>query len=106
MNSADQDIDGTIEQALFKPLTLDVDLYQNFLDETELSEDQKREILQAVWIVLVGFIDLGFKIAPQNTCGQVGDSGDDGVVALSGVVRYLSNPVTEAFTAANQMPTA
>lgn len=55
-------------------VTVDYERYQHLLDEEELTEDQKREFLQAIWNVVVNFIDLGFAVHPVNqaqmACGK------------------------------------
>lgn len=45
-------------------LTLDVSLYEDYLENSDLTDEQKREFLQALWIIMVGFVDLGFGIHP------------------------------------------
>ena len=55
-------------------ITVDYEKYSPLLNDPDLTEDQKREFLQAVWNVVVGFVDLGFGVHPvqqaQNTCGK------------------------------------
>lgn len=48
-------------------LMLDVSLYEEFLADRDLTEDQKRALLEALWTIIVGFVDLGFTIEPANT---------------------------------------
>lgn len=45
-------------------LTLDVALYEQYLAESGLTEEQKREFLETLWTIIVGFVDLGFGIHP------------------------------------------
>lgn len=45
-------------------LTLDVDYYQAFLDDTELPDHKKQELIEALWSIVIGFVDLGFGIHP------------------------------------------
>jgi len=52
-------------------LTLDVALYEHMLADSDLTEDQKREFLETLWSIIVGFVDLGFGIDPVGlACGQ------------------------------------
>ncbi|MBL4839072.1 MAG: hypothetical protein JKY34_16005 [Kordiimonadaceae bacterium] len=55
-------------------ITVDYEKYSPLLNDPDLTEDQKREFLQAVWNVVVGFVDLGFGVHPiqqvQNSCGE------------------------------------
>ena len=82
-------------------LTLDVALYQQYLDDADLSEAEKREFLETLWSVIVGFVDLGFGVHPlqqaapdlcdDELCGQVAEMAMPG----SPVVLDLSNPLPE-----------
>lgn len=55
-----------------KALTLDTELYQRYLDTTDMTDDQTREFVEALWTIIVSFVDLGFSVAPaENSCGQL-----------------------------------
>ncbi|NWH08518.1 MAG: hypothetical protein HXY22_07760 [Alphaproteobacteria bacterium] len=54
-------------------LSVDVALYQSYLDDTDLSEAQKDEFLRALWAVVVSFVELGFEVHPLQ---QVGGKGE------------------------------
>lgn len=57
-------------------LTVDVEKYQAWLDGSDLSLEQKEEFLQALWSIVVSFVELGFGVHPlQEICGQ--DAPDD-----------------------------
>ena len=66
----------------FKALKLDVAKYQAYLDSADLTEAEKRQFLETMWNLMVGFIDLGFSIEPEETCGQISEAAsnlsDDG----------------------------
>lgn len=52
-------------------LTLDVELYQSYLDNSDLSADERSAYLEAIWQVIVGFLDFGFAVEPlEKSCGQ------------------------------------
>jgi hypothetical protein len=52
-------------------LTVDVALYQSYLEDSGLSEAQKEEFLRALWCIVVSFVELGFNVHPlQEACGQ------------------------------------
>lgn len=56
-----------------KALNIDLDQYLEHLDHLDLPEDQKREMIAALWSVIIGFVDLGFGVsATQTMCGQFG----------------------------------
>lgn len=58
--------------SLAKPtLTVDVDKYQAMLDDSELTEEQKRRVLEDLWSIIVSFVELGFQVHPvQEVCGK------------------------------------
>jgi hypothetical protein len=61
-------------------IALDVSLYDAYLRDSGLSEEQTREFLEALWIIIVGFVDLGFGIHPvqqvlNDACVQMDESG-------------------------------
>lgn len=64
------------ESGISKPvITVDYERYAHFLKDSDLTEDQKREFLQALWNIIVEFVSLGFGVHPlqqaKNTCGQL-----------------------------------
>ncbi|MBK9584602.1 MAG: hypothetical protein IPO55_01610 [Alphaproteobacteria bacterium] len=55
-------------------IAFDVERYERYLEDQGLSEDQKRAMLEALWSIIVSFVDLGFGIHPaQSACGQNGE---------------------------------
>lgn len=57
-------------------LTVDVERYQALLDAPGLSDEQKEEFLQALWSIIVSFVELGFGVHPlQEICGQDDQDG-------------------------------
>jgi hypothetical protein len=47
-----------------KRLTIDLKAYEPYLADSDLTEEQKQEFLQALWSIIVAFVDLGFDIHP------------------------------------------
>jgi hypothetical protein len=45
-------------------VTVDYKEFESYLEEQDLTEDQKRELLQTLWNIVVAFIDFGFEIHP------------------------------------------
>jgi len=73
--------DDEDKTASFKPLTINYELYEHYLEESDLDIAQKREFLDALWSVIVGFVDLGFGTHPiqqvkSEGCGQNDTIGD------------------------------
>ncbi|MBM7069948.1 hypothetical protein [Actibacterium sp. 188UL27-1] len=62
---------------------IDVAKYQACLDDPTLSDAQKKEIISALWSMMMAFVDLGLGVHPaQEVCGQVSqglevDAGKD-----------------------------
>lgn len=55
-------------------ITVDYDLYAHYLEDTDLSEEEKREFLQMLWNIICEFVSLGFGVHPvqqaQKDCGK------------------------------------
>jgi len=56
-------------------MTIDWELYGKHLDESDLSDAEKREFLETLWSIVVSFVDLGFGVHPlqqvtDNACAQ------------------------------------
>ena len=71
--------DATAEATAARPaLRVDVEAYQAYLEDTDLSDAQKREVIEALWSIVVAFVELGFGVHPVQeariTCGQSGET--------------------------------
>ena len=52
-------------------LTIDYQLYEQYLEDSGLSDKEKKEFLNTLWQLVVGFVDLGFGVHPvQQACEQ------------------------------------
>ena len=50
-------------------LQVDFELYQGFLDDADISEEQKRQMIEALWSIIVAFVEIGFGVHPvQEAC--------------------------------------
>ncbi|WP_152612206.1 hypothetical protein [Leisingera sp. ANG-S5] len=79
MNEYDeeQDVRFTLDAAAKPSLEIDTAKYQAYLDDPSLSDAQKDEIMQALWSIIVAFVDLGFGVHPaQEVCGKPQQSLD------------------------------
>jgi len=55
-----------------RTLHVDVEKYQHLLDGSGMDDTQKQEVLEALWSIIISFVDLGFGVHPvQQACGQV-----------------------------------
>ena len=55
--------------------TLDVEKYEHYLEESNLTDKQKEEFLQTLWIIICEFVSLGFGVHPlqqamEAPCGK------------------------------------
>ena len=56
-------------------IKVDVELYQSYLDGTNLTAGQKEQFLQDMWLVMMSFVELGFEVHPvQEVCGKDAES--------------------------------
>ena len=52
-------------------ILVDADRYQAYLDGSDMTDEEKAEFLQALWEIIVGFVELGFGVHPlQEVCGK------------------------------------
>jgi len=53
-------------------LTIDWELYGKHLEESNLSDAEKREFLETIWSIVVSAVDLGFGVHPvQQAAGNI-----------------------------------
>lgn len=56
-------------------VTVDYEAYAHLLDDADLSEDDKRQLLQALWSIICSFVQLGYGVQPaQQACGKLFDA--------------------------------
>jgi hypothetical protein len=54
-------------------LSIDVDLYQHYLDNSDLTDAQKQELLQTLWNIICEFVRLGYGVHPlQKILPEIG----------------------------------
>ena len=71
------EVGGSFAHAAQRVVTVDIDKYQEYLDGSGMSAEEKEEFLKAVWSVVMVFVDLGFGVHPlQEVCGKDGDADD------------------------------
>ena len=53
-------------------LTIDWETYGKYLNESDLSDAEKREFLETIWAIVVSAVDLGFGVHPvQQAAGNI-----------------------------------
>jgi len=59
----------------FAALTMDWEEFAHHLEDSDLSDDQKREFIETLWSIVIAFVDLGFDVRSIDddpaACGQV-----------------------------------
>jgi len=50
-------------------LNIDWRVYEDYLDDDSLSEEQKQEFLEGLWQIIVSFVDMGFELHPVQQAG-------------------------------------
>jgi hypothetical protein len=48
--------------------SIDWDHYAEYLDDSDLTEHEKREFIATLWQIALGFVDLGFRMHPLQQC--------------------------------------
>lgn len=62
-----------------------------YLDD-DIPEDQKRQLIEALWSIILSFVDLGFEVkSPADICGE----SIDLKAALEATVLHLTDAQTD-----------
>lgn len=81
-----------------RALEIDWKRYEAYLAEADLSEAEKRQFLEALWSIVVAFVDLGFEVHPvQIACGQVAEGGSSAPLLMADVIDLESSSPTRPF---------
>lgn len=81
-----------------RTLTLDVDHYQHMLDAPDLEEETQREMIEALWVLVVSFIDLGYTVDAKKSCGKAAIAVSDAPSSASTVLHSSHPNATPSFT--------
>ena len=64
-----------------RSLLLDAEKYQHFLDDSDLTDEEKLEFMETMWNLVCEFVMLGFEIHPiqqaKSACGKHIENGSD-----------------------------
>lgn len=83
MDGHDIDLPQAFSHAVNGTLRIDVERYQHMLDSADLTEAQKREVLEALWSIIVTVVELGYGVHPlQEVCGKPDNLSDEWSAAL------------------------
>lgn len=52
-------------------LSIDWEAYLLFFEDDDIPDEQKQELIETLWSIVVSFVDLGFGVHPvQQVCGK------------------------------------
>ena len=88
-----------------RALHLDVEAYLERLrgEDWALTDDQRAEVIKALWQILVPFAEMGFAINPvQQICGQSSREREAADVDASEVVDSNDGDMRSTFTSASR----
>lgn len=67
----------SLEEGSQRAVNVDLDAYKAYLDDPALSDAEKDQIVDALWKIVVCFVDLGFGMSPvQEVWGQTNEEVD------------------------------
>jgi hypothetical protein len=83
-------------------ITFDYSLYDHYLDDTDLSDAQKREFLETMWNLIVELMSLGFDVHPvqqaRDACGKLPECLSNPPISKPGAVQSDNQFLTENFS--------
>lgn len=62
--------DTNLKKSSRPTLSVDVDYFQTYLDDADIPDSKKRELVETVWNISVSFVDLGFGLNPVQQATQ------------------------------------
>ena len=88
-------------------VTVDYELYEHYLGDSDLTEEQKREFLQHLWNLICEFVSLGWGVHPvqqalaaKEGCGKQPETFLESAGASLDAVHCLDKKFIEQFTTA------
>lgn len=81
------------EQASSPFLDFNAEKYLGHIDEFDMTEEQKRELLGTLWSIMCSFVQLGFDL---KNCGQILESFAEAAQGDSDAVHSLHSPQSGA----------
>ena len=93
-------------------LELDFEAYAPFLEDADISDDDKRQLIETLWSLVVSFVQLGYGLSPvqqalevrqsaEPACGQFAESQDSGAISAYDPV-YYNYSITQNFVSSAQ----
>jgi hypothetical protein len=66
ISAGPEDLRVEFEAAARRIIKVDAERYQAYLDGTSLTDQQKKDFLQAMWLVMISFVELGFEVLNRS----------------------------------------
>lgn len=73
-SGACEPIEGMIVDPGARKVSVDLATYQSYLDETDLSEEDKRALIEVLWSIIASFVEMGFGVHPVQQAGVFEDN--------------------------------
>lgn len=83
-------------------LAIDWDLYADYLDDADLSGEQKREFIETLWYIVLSFVDLGFGV--DSVSHAVENRPSVSEPRAQGLSPEKDSPLQARFNGANDHP--
>lgn len=84
-----------------KDLELDVEFYQQYLNDKNINEAYKKELIETVWSLIQHFVKCGYRVHPMqsshNNCEQFEKSASGVPQDDSDQVESVNKDLVEAF---------
>ena len=78
-----------------RTLSIDVDRYQQYLDGSGFSDEEKRVYIESLWSIIVMFVDLGYELSPvQKFSGEAITKAHATLLSQPDVISSKSVPLT------------
>lgn len=83
-------------------LSIDVQHYQKYLDDSSISDKDKQELLETLWDIICELVQLGYGVHPlqniDNECGESIEKQEDSTLLSADMVNSLHSTLREHFT--------
>lgn len=88
----------TLENPPKKSVQIDVAKYQAWLDDPELSDGQKLQVVESLWQIILCFVDLGFQVSPwEDACGKLAENQGSCGHAHQDVLESKAHTLSDTF---------
>jgi hypothetical protein len=77
---------------------IDYDYYLTFLEKSDAPIEQKRELIEILFNIMMGFADIAFGLsAAQNTCGQPLQTDSGNQLSAKSMIKLEDQPTIKQF---------